>query len=281
MAENLANLILLLSESILDERLVIDYEEVGLTSSSVTQCVHRFLSFDFTHLDSTQRDAVIRLVVHLSPPEAIIYDSLNPKPRWSLINNYILSSYGVNPEICERISRKIAVVLDVLETERRSEIRGFRDRLMQVQRGRCASCGFLFGKTASYIDLYKPYFESWDELTEAEVDHIKPVSGLGDNSLKNLQLLCRLCNWGKGFGLVPSALEEYRFAALPLASIERYHRSRCFYYVVSRDRKCQVCGSESNSLELTVRKINLPGPYAISNLRAICRNCVDDAVCCD
>lgn len=278
MADNLADLVFLLSEGILDERLVGVYDSIGLSNSSVTQCVHRFLSFDFAHLDSTQRDAVIRLAIHLSPPDAILYDSLNPKPRWSLIKSYMVNAYGVNEEICERIARKIAVILDVLETERRSEIRGFRDRLAQVQKGRCASCGFLFGRTLKYVDEYKPYFESWGELTEPEVDHVKPVSGLGDNSIGNLQLLCRLCNWGKGFGLVPTALEEYRFAALPIAAIERYHRSRCFYYVVSRDRKCQICGSEGTSVELTVRKVNLPGPYAISNLRAICRCCLDESI---
>jgi hypothetical protein len=273
MSDKLLDLKLLLSESIIDEGLVVEIESLGLSSLAVTQVVHRFLSFDLAHLSSTQRDAVIRLAIHLSPPEAIQYNAYSTKTRWMLIRDYISSNHVVNRDICERISRKIAGVLDMLEIERDTASSGYRQKLFSEQKGRCRTCGFLFGNTPEYNDPYKPYYESWEELTELEVDHKTPICGLGDNQIRNLQLLCRLCNWGKGFGIVPSAIEEYRFAAIDVSSIERYHRCRCFYNVLIRDKRCVTCGETPNSVELTVRKKFMNGPYSISNLCAVCRPC--------
>jgi hypothetical protein len=278
MSDKLVDLKLLLSESIIDQGLVSQFEGLGLSVLTVTQVVHRFLSFDLAHLSSTQRDAVIRLAIHLSPPEAIRYDAYTVKSRWMLIRDYISSNHLVNPDICERVSRKIAGILETLEIERNAASSGYKQKLFSIQKGRCRTCGFLFRSTQQYRDPYKPYYESWEELTTEEVDHKTPICGLGDNQLSNLQLLCRLCNWGKGVGIVPSAIEEYKFAAEDVASIDRYHRCRCFFNAVIRDRNCVVCGGSPETIELTVRKEICNGPYSTSNLRAICRSCCEKEV---
>ena len=121
-------------------------------------------------------------------------------------------------------------------------------------------------------DPYKPYFESPDELLTMEVDHREAVSGLGTNIVDNLQLLCRLCNAGKGDGLGVDVRQEARFAGTPILDVPRSHRARMLFAVIDRDdRKCTVC--ESAETELTVRPVVRDGAYVRSNLYTVCFDC--------
>lgn len=55
--------------------------------------------------------------------------------------------------------------------------------------------------------------------TELQIDHIKPISQGGTNSLLNLITSCRLCNAGKGANPVD-------FVPIPHSVIEEIHRLR-------------------------------------------------------
>lgn len=269
----LADLQCLISESLLDDSLAGHLEHVGISRPVVLQSIGELLSFGRLHGMAWTNDVIVRLVIHLSPPEAIRYDTFSRSPRWKLVKEYLEGALHLKSVITERLSRKIAEVLESLEIERDNSVSRFKDRLLERQKGRCGVCGIKFRSLERRIDLLKPHFESWEELTQPEVDHREPISGLGNNDPSNLQVLCRLCNWGKGFGLVPSALEEYEYAAVGVELVPRVYRARVAYLVMSRDGRCVVCDRTAVEVELTLGKVVSKGGYTISNLRTFCVDC--------
>jgi 5-methylcytosine-specific restriction endonuclease McrA len=216
----------------------------------------------------------LRLALHLAPRSAVDYQRSNPAPRWRLIRDHLVSNLGRDRHECEPLAREIATLLDNWERNR-AEVTGHRSFLLHRDGPFCQNCHVEFDThpySLMHRDLFKPYFESPEELLSIEVDHREAVSGLGTNVVENLQLLCRLCNAGKGDGLGVDVRQEARFAGTEISKIPLAHRCRIFYSVVDRDRRvCTLCASDVE--ELTIRSIVPSGAYVRSNLYTLCVGC--------
>ena len=222
----------------------------------------------------------LRLALHLAPVEAIGFEPSSPQSRNRLIREFLKTTFRVSRQLDE-LSRAVAGVLNSWDEERGSG-RGFFESLLRSQGGRCAHChvsvvsepGELpcpLPVTYQRQDAYKPLFESPDLLL-AEVDHIEPVSKLGGNELKNLQVLCRYCNRGKGDRLGLDTRSEARWAGVPIEDIPRAHKANLLYYVLDRqERTCFSCCLDTH--ELTMRKVNARGGVIRSNLYGGCVSC--------
>jgi 5-methylcytosine-specific restriction endonuclease McrA len=231
---------------------------------------------------TTEREAVmrtelrLRLALHLSPGPAVAYDPANPAPRHRLIETFITDHFGLARDEASPLARDVAHTLSIWD-ENRTSVTAHADRLLQSQSHCCAHCGVDFDNTPwtlSVKDMYKPYHESREELLQPEVDHIEAISFLGTNDLANLQVLCRLCNLGKGDGLGISVREELRQARTPTNLLPRAYRIRAFYATVLRDKKrCKLCGNTHSNSELTVRLRHARGSYVRSNLHTVCVPC--------
>jgi 5-methylcytosine-specific restriction endonuclease McrA len=265
----------LIAESLADESVSAALNTAGLSHSDVAQLLMRFLSFRDVQQSALRYDLAIRVALHLSPPAAVHYDPLSPASRWKLVAEYIRDHLKIRSLLVDRLSRRVADILDRLQVERDDFLCTYRNRLVAKFGNKCALCGFKFDspRAGRADDVLKPYNESWDELTRAEVDHINPISGTGDNDFRNLQLLCRLCNWGKGFGLVPAALEELRLSAIPLPDIPRAHRARLLYHTLARSAECALCKTGRSDVELTIDLIVKSGCCVLSNLQTVCNSC--------
>jgi 5-methylcytosine-specific restriction endonuclease McrA len=217
----------------------------------------------------------LRLALHLSPATAVIYDSRNPVPRWKLVREHLASKLVREGPECETLAREIAGVLDNWD-RRRSQVTAHRAFLLNRDGPFCQNCHVQFGETPQSLvkrDPYKPYYSSPEELLSIEVDHIEAVSALGTNALANLQLLCRLCNAGKGDGLGTDIRKEAQFAGCSIDNVPIPHRCRMLYAVIHRDRqRCARC--DTGSSELTVRPVIADGAYVRSNLFALCVKCL-------
>lgn len=216
----------------------------------------------------------IRLALHLSPRNAVAYDSANPTPRWKLIRAYITERFCRDPADGELLARDVQEILDNWDRDR-SSVTGHLNFLMKRDGPMCQNCRVPFQDQSEYNleeDEYKPYHHAPKELLRPEVDHVDAISGLGTNILSNLQLLCRLCNAGKGRGLGLSVEDEARYAGMAISEIPVAHRGRMLYYVIQRDsRKCQECKGADQ--EVTIRPASSLGSYVRTNLRTLCRRC--------
>ncbi|MDT4850723.1 HNH endonuclease [compost metagenome] len=106
-----------------------------------------------------------------------------------------------------------------------------------------------------------------------EVDHIMAVSKDGTNQSDNLQVLCALCNRGKGDGGGVRSTSELRYCHLPIEDVPRGHRMALLYYRLAMDKfTCTACGSKDK--ELTVRMDRSRGLVTLTNLRSICYACI-------
>jgi HNH endonuclease len=230
------------------------------------------------YLDSTIFQLRLRLAMHLAPANAIAYSGANPTPRFQLIYDYLQEAFGRKGESVLRLARDIAKVLTSWD-EQRDPLAGVMSVLLEKQGNRCANCRVAFGQpskvwTVLHRDEYKPFFLSPEELLSPEVDHIDAVSCLGTNDLTNLQVLCRLCNAGKGDGLGMDVTSELRCAGSKIDSIDRIHRCRMLFYVVSRSgSQCRHCGCRNT--ELTIRPLRASGGFIRSNMVPICVDCLD------
>ena len=217
----------------------------------------------------------LRLALHLAPLTAINYERSNPSPRWRLIREHLVSSFDRDRRECEPLAREIATLLDNWERTR-DEVTGHRAFLLHRDGPYCQNCHVEFSTTPASLvsaDPFKPYFESPEELLNIEVDHREAVSGLGTNVVENLQLLCRLCNAGKGDGLGVDVRQEARHAGSTISDVPVAHRYRMLYTVIDRDgRRCMRC--DGASAELTVRLLVTGGAYVRSNLFTVCYDCI-------
>ena len=216
----------------------------------------------------------LRLALHYSPSAAIKYDRKNPIPRWELINDFLINNYNKEPQYAESLGRGIASLLDSWDRDRQS-VTTHKRFLIKRDGNYCANCHLKFGEDSRFLfskNLLKPYFEAPEELQSIEVDHIESVSTLGDNALGNLQLLCRLCNRGKGDGLGVSIRSEASYAGIEISKIPILHRARMLYYVIEKhNKKCSKC--KSNEKELTIQLVTNDASYIQTNIKPICWEC--------
>lgn len=235
--------------------------------------VSRFLKSNVESTDPQKLEFRLRLAAHLSPIEAIDFNSSSTSTRWELIYDFLSKEFGKVGEIIEELSRDVASVLDSWQSSRK-KVSSYAHKLLLKQNNLCAHCHLDFSiNKAGLTDEFKPYHLSLPELMKPEVDHIDPVSCLGDNAEDNLQVLCRICNAGKGDGMGFDVRRELDHAAKEVSHIKEIHRFRMLFYVIQRDmNECQKCHSKSN--ELTIRKIFERGGFLRSNFISVCYECL-------
>ncbi len=265
---------------------LLDHLVIGSASQPDTARARQYRQFGFVRAASILRseedererrrfDTRLRLALHLAPATAIAYQRSNPVPRWRLVRDHLVNRFGRDPVECEPLSREIALVLDNWERSR-DDVTSHRAFLLRRDGPYCANCHVRFDTEPISLrraDPYKPYAESPDELLTIEVDHIEAVSALGTNAVANLQLLCRLCNRGKGDGLGIDTRQEAGNAGTHVHQIPITHRARMLYYVIERDgRRCASC--DSTTSELTIRPLVPEGGFIRSNLQAVCVACI-------
>lgn len=239
----------------------------------------RILSSGIEERDTALFELRLRLAMHLCPADAIAFDRRRPVARMDLVARYIMEQHGRTEKESEEFARDVIRVLRAWEEERKS-VTDHLEELWKRQERKCAHCCVrIYLSTAEmeanppetqvWKDEYKPYHLAPLELRAPEVDHVEPVSRLGDNRVENLQVLCRLWNAGKGDRLGIDVRSEASNAGASIEDIPRHLRLQMLYYVIARsNRKCFVCGSTKN--ELTIRKVNIAGAFfaAISTLCA-------------
>lgn len=236
---------------------------------------------------SVEADLKLRLALHLCPADAVNWDSTSSQSRVEVIAGYIQRNFGFQKEAATDLARAVAATLRAWET-RRATLASRAESILRRQHGKCSTCHVKIDdnrileeekKTAAQMDPYKPYslspgVRSW---LVAEVDHKDPVSVFGTNDWSNLQVLCRLCNAGKGDGTSLSTKHEFDNCHKEISAVKDAHRRRLMYCRIEMDNfKCTTCGSTSN--ELTVRKRFNDGSLVLSNLMAICYDCLQEKI---
>jgi hypothetical protein len=235
-----------------------------------------FRAAELSDRDRRQR-LRLRLALHLAPPNAIDYSPSNPVPRWMLIEQHLVSNLNRSASEVTFLAKEVAATLKSWQEDRQA-VNQFRDALLAINGDLCRCCRVEFGASSAMSvvtsDPYKPYYakDPSSPMNRATVDHIVPVSGFGSNDMDNLQLLCELCNKGKGALEPPLLKHEALYAARPIGEIPWWHRAKLLYFTLEAySFSCSSCGADTS--ELTIRKIVTKGAIVSTNLRSACYIC--------
>jgi|GEM_PF-5139084 len=253
-------------------------------SNFAAKCVADALSISKSIENRTTFEIKLRMAMHFAPPDAIEYDTSRAISRQDLIQKYLVDNFSMEAGAAEEFSSEVATVLRNWQVSR-GVVRDKLEAVLSKSDHTCCACHLKINdqdrlreekeRGEAGTDKYKPYFYGGDpEIWMApEVDHIEPVSGFGTNNLDNLQLLCRLCNQGKGDALGVSLDKEAANSHLPMGKIKHGHVVRMLFSRLDIDDfRCAICSSSEN--ELTVRKQKNSGPYVLSNLFSVCYDCL-------
>jgi hypothetical protein len=231
---------------------------------------------------SADREAVfaahrLRVALQLAPLDAISYTTTNPTARWKIIQRHLAMKYPhTGADLVTQLARRVAVTLADWQ-EPRGATTSHHRAVWLKSGGRCSSCHYDFTAKNSpallTLDPFKLYYQSPEELTAPEIDHIVAISGVGTNELANLQLLCRWCNFGKGDGLGVDIRREAEYAALGISEIPRGHIASMFYMTLAdNDFSCETC-RRGQHIELTIRLRDSQHGFLLSNLVSTCYEC--------
>jgi hypothetical protein len=245
------------------------------------------LKFKKPILSEKQFSTKLRLALHFAPKNAINFDYKSSLSRFKLIENFISKNFPTldSEKICI-LARSVSVVLDSWDKSRKQGVRQKLDKILSDQNGKCNHCHISFHDQSrikqeeSKIntpdqDHYKPYYDGQgvSESMSPHVDHVEAVSRFGNNRTNNLQVLCSLCNLGKGDGSFVNPVQEFKFAANDIENVPIGHRRKMFYNRIRiDDYKCTLCGS--SEFELSIRLAREDGGYILSNLRSRCYDCI-------
>jgi hypothetical protein len=260
------------------------YSEVQKNISlSVSQALQLEEPLDYARRFSLR----LRIALHFSPVDAVQFDRKSRHSRWELIQNHLVNAFGFSTDFSGPLARSVAKLLDSWDEERKGGLSVYKRFLLQKQVGKCAYCRVDLESEsriadeemrvhAGTEDLYKPYFdgEGVQSRMAAAVDHRMAISGYGTNKVDNLQVVCTLCNQGKGNGLPIGVGPEFEFAAKKIREIPDSHRIRMFFNRLRMDQfRCSKCLTSDR--ELTVRQRRERGGYVLTNLQTLC------VVCCE
>jgi hypothetical protein len=234
--------------------------------------------------EQVNRSVLLRLALDLAPAEAICYDHALPVKRERLIERYLVDDMAYQPDLASDLSHAVAALFRAWEAERKS-VSGLKDQLAERDGNACRACHVSFDsdtpESISREDAAKPYLDLEGmagperSLLRCTVDHIEPVTAYGTNDLANLQLLCDLCNKGKGNLDPPLLKHEYDYAGKECQQMPWHFRAQMLYFVLrSGDYACSSCGTRD--AELTITKRRSRGGYVRTNLLSICYRCADD-----
>lgn len=242
----------------------------------------------FPEIDTGAKETEMRLriALHLACPEAVNYDSKRSEPRWALVQSYLEENFLFSNDETEHIARLVSQVLDEWDIQRVRGLETRRPKLLERQKYRCACCHLDFSdrdrifreeeeSLLGISDPYKPYFDGTGVVAamSPQVDHISVVSRDGTNFSDNLQVLCGMCNLGKGDGTGVRSSTELEYSHFQVKSIPRGHRIGLFYYRLKMDGfSCSSCGSINH--ELTIRMVRPKGLNVLTNLKSICYSCL-------
>ena len=210
------------------------------------------------------------VAVQLAPRAAISYEPTNPTPRWRLVDDYLREMADLDIVERNRVARLVATVLDRAST-------GRGRRLLEPDwAAACGLCRLSFRSNPDSVrtrDPYKPVWQAPEELCRPEVDHVVPISGIGQHEFHNLQVICRACNMAKGSGLIVDPDAEIRYAGVEVASIPRIHLFRLLQWLIQQRRgACARCKDATS--ELTMRPTHSDGSISRANLELRCYGCV-------
>jgi len=195
-----------------------------------------------------------------------------------MIEEYLIEEFEIEDRLAKNFSQRLGKLWGDWFTDERyiSYSDKITKKLRKDQQQRCANCHVKLedeGGCKSYQkeDRFKPIHRFSKQQTEAELDHVEPLSHFGANDVKNLQVLCRFCNRGKSNSKHIPVLDQLDQAVGSVEDISRGHRRRVFFAVTAEYDSCQSCGSRNT--ELTIQMKNQDGCYIVSNLEPICVDC--------
>lgn len=234
------------------------------------------------------RESVLRLAAHLTPRDALAKhngESLTggrfdaEDEPYEMIITYLNEDFGIEDDLAKSLGQNLGRLWDDWDEDSRSISYAdtIKEKIRKDQSNKCNNCNVRLGaednSTAfKNTDEYKPIHEYAPQQTDPELDHVEPLSHFGDNSVRNFQVLCRFCNRGKGNKKEVDIVDQIEFATTPINEIKQAHRRRMFFAVTADEEVCARCGDTRK--ELTVRKKNTSGCYLVSNLEAVCVECV-------
>lgn len=138
--------------------------------------------------------------------------------------------------------------------------------LTSMRRGLCEEFGLVLAARVHPLregDPRKPLSTSGKlrDYTRLELDHVIPISALGQGASDNLAVVCRHCNLGKDGFLFPlESLSMFAVGALNAAYAESRNQANSIPAVVAcfrlRGSRCERSGLTAAEAELTVRPIH-------------------------
>jgi 5-methylcytosine-specific restriction endonuclease McrA len=227
----------------------------------------------------------LRLALHFSPREAVYWDTTRTESRMEIVREHLIDNHNLEQVSADTLARSVVKTLKDWQSSRQ-KVREHLDFLLEKQNYKCACCNIeltdeykdkLGEKVQSghIFDPYKPIYDIKNDFfyLDPEVDHIEPVSGFGLNNITNLQVLCRLCNQGKGDGLGFSIKKEHDNCYKELSDISWGHKAKMFYFRLEMDAfSCTECNSSTE--ELTIKPIREAGAFLLTNLKTVCVKCL-------
>jgi hypothetical protein len=195
---------------------------------------------------------------------------------------HLRSNHGLSDRESAILANLLLLASERLVIDRKT-VAGRCRELLRTQHGRCAHCRQSLRIDRESVnheyfsqDVFKPY-AAFPDLLDPEVDHIEPVSLFGSNDVTNLQVVCRLCNSGKGDGQgIRPQLIRACAATLPGSEItpemKAYLCALVYYTILRSNRCCESCGSGSAVLTIRVCDEDAMG-FVPNNVRTVCRDC--------
>lgn len=246
--------------------------------------------------------------------ELKLYNELNETLYYRLISTYIpnvlpsddrvkLTNYFIHKvykRTGKKLDRKDRFILELVKVSKNYHTD--RKKSLSIKDSKkCCLCGVDFndGLPEDFdrkIDILNPitYFSNRNNILEKCIDHIIPISKIGDNQQSNLQFICSVCNTGKND--ICAVLDKLNLFSerVYIENVEKFkayqegiiknsidknvnkvnfYPLNLYYRVIGRYKKCFLCNS-TNKL-LTTMPRDAETLYTFDNLIPVCYDCLE------